>query len=311
MNEQFAQDILAGLTSRPKTLSSKYFYDKKGDDLFQQIMELDEYYLTRCEYEILDRNKTDFLNIFNEGVEKFNLVEFGAGDGFKTKLLLKEFLEKEANFEYVPIDISSNVLEQLEDSLKQELPDLRVRIMQNEYFKALWQLENGGARNVVLFLGSNIGNFSEDQAKNFLKGLYVALKPGDLVLIGLDLKKDPAVILNAYNDKDGVTAQFNYNLLDRINNELNGNFDLAKFKHYPNYDPMTGTTSSYLISMENQTVEIMDTAIQFESWEPIHTEISQKYDIKDIKHMAKSAGFKVVNNFFDSKQYFVNSIWSK
>jgi len=311
MDKQFALDVIEGLKSTPKSIPSKYFYDEKGDELFQKIMNLDEYYLTQSEYEILDTYKDQLLNLSSDGVEKFNLVEFGAGDGYKTKVLLKHFLEKEANFKYVPIDISGNVLKILEGSLKTEMPDLNVKSIQDHYFKALGKLENNGTRNVVLFLGSNIGNFSSEQADKFLKGLSDGLNKGDMLLIGFDLKKDPSVILKAYDDSDGVTRAFNFNLLDRINNELEGDFDISKFRHFPSYNPQTGTTQSFLISAERQKVKIMDQVIEFDPWESIHMEVSQKYSMRDVSSMAQNAGFTVANNFYDQKSYFVNSLWKR
>ncbi|MEQ9167590.1 MAG: L-histidine N(alpha)-methyltransferase, partial [Fulvivirga sp.] len=226
---QFATDVIEGLSSNPKRLPSKYFYDHKGDALFQQIMALDEYYLTRTEYTILDLYKAQILAHFQPDSKAFNLIEFGAGDGYKTKVLLRHFINKNADFRYMPIDISGNVLEQLETSLKAELPALNVTPVCNHYFKALEELKEEKERNVILFLGSNIGNFTEEQADSFLKGLYDALKPDDILFIGFDLKKDPKVILDAYNDKQGVTAAFNFNLLDRINNEMGGNFNTSQF----------------------------------------------------------------------------------
>jgi L-histidine Nalpha-methyltransferase len=309
--KQFATDVLAGLSATPKKLSSKYFYDEVGDKLFQRIMNLDEYYLTRTEYEILSASKGTLLDIFSKGDVPFNVIEFGAGDGYKTKVLLKYFVEQGADFKYMPIDISGNVLQILEEALKKEIPDLNVIGIQNEYFKALDQLQQSPVRNVILFLGSNIGNFTGDEATEFLKGLYNSLKEGDILMIGFDLKKDPKVILNAYNDDEGVTRDFNLNLLNRINNELDGNFDIDKFKHHPIYNPLTGTTTSFLVSTEAQTVEIMDAAIQFDAWEAIHMEISQKYDHKTILTLAKEAGFEIVDNLYDDKKYFVNSVWRK
>jgi L-histidine Nalpha-methyltransferase len=309
--KQFATDVLAGLSATPKKLSSKYFYDEVGDKLFQRIMNLDEYYLTRTEYEILSASKGTLLDIFSKGDVPFNVIEFGAGDGYKTKVLLKHFVEQGADFKYMPIDISGNVLQILEEALKKEIPDLNVIGIQNEYFKALDQLQQSPVRNVILFLGSNIGNFTGDEAIEFLKGLYNSLKEGDILMIGFDLKKDPKVILNAYNDDEGVTRDFNLNLLNRINNELDGNFDIDKFKHHPIYNPLTGTTTSFLVSTEAQTVEIMDAAIQFDAWEAIHMEISQKYDNKTILTLAKEAGFEIVDNLYDDKKYFVNSVWQK
>jgi len=311
MEDQFALDVIEGLTSTPKQLPSRYFYDEKGDRLFQKIMNLDEYYLTNSEYEILDTYKDRLLSLFSSGCEKFNLVEFGAGDGYKTKVLLKHFLAKEANFKYVPIDISGNVLQILEDSLKKELPDLKVEGIENEYFKALEELENSGTRNVILFLGSNIGNFTGDQSVEFLKGLRNGLNKGDLLLVGFDLKKDPSVILKAYDDSEGITRAFNFNLLERINKELGANFDLSKFRHFPSYNPQTGTTESFLISTERQDVEIQGNTIEFDPWESIHMEISQKYGMRDISNLALQSSFTIAQNFYDQKNYFVNSVWRR
>lgn len=311
MKDQFAQDVIEGLTATPKKLPSKYFYDEKGDRLFQQIMNLDEYYLTKSEYEVLDTYKGQLLSLFSNQTDKFNLVEFGAGDGYKTKVLLKHFLAKNAKFKYVPIDISGNVLSILEKSLKDELPSLEVNCIEDHYFKALKKLEKNGTRNVVLFLGSNIGNFTGDQAYEFLNGLYEGLHKGDLLLIGFDLKKDPSVILKAYDDSDGITRAFNFNLLERINKELKADFDLAKFKHFPSYNPQSGTTESYLISKERQTVMVDGHEISFHPWESIHMEISQKYSMPDVSSMALRSGFTIAQNFYDAKSYFVNSVWRK
>lgn len=311
VTNQFARDVLKGLSATPKSLSSKYFYDETGDRIFQEIMNLEEYYLTKSEYETLKTYQHQILDLFKSGSPRFNLVEFGAGDGYKTKVLLECFLNAGVDFRYRPIDISGNVLQILESSLEEEFPSLEVEGIQNEYMKALDELENGDTKNVVLFLGSNIGNFRQSQAISFLQGLYNGLNDGDLLFVGFDLKKDPEVILNAYNDKSGVTSAFNFNLLTRINRELKGNFDLTAFKHFPTYDPLTGTTTSYLVSTKKQTVEIMDTGIEFDAWEPIHMEISQKYGMKDIESLATQAGFSIIRNFYDSKNYFTNSVWKK
>ncbi|MEM6524051.1 MAG: L-histidine N(alpha)-methyltransferase [Bacteroidota bacterium] len=312
MNKEFAKDVMDGLNADPKTLPSKYFYDKKGDAIFQEIMDLDEYYLTRAEYEVFESNKSALASTFLEGADKFDLIEFGAGDGHKTRVLLKHFLEVNINFEYLPIDISGNVLEQLRSTLKTELPRLVVKPIQDDYFHALEKIEKStNVRSIVLFLGSNIGNFKHKKAVEFLSELYSRLKVNDLLLIGFDLKKDPDVILHAYNDSKGVTRAFNLNLLDRINNELDANFDRSKFIHYPIYNPSTGTTKSFLVSTESQTVEILDTAVNFDAWEAIHTEVSQKYSLKDIQRLAQGSGFSVVDNFFDSKNFFVDSVWRK
>ncbi|GAB5523225.1 MAG: L-histidine N(alpha)-methyltransferase [Roseivirga sp.] len=310
----FAEDVRQGLLQTPKTLPSKYFYDEHGDKLFQTIMGLGEYYLTRCEFEIFSEQKEAILKSFLGNDDSFRLVELGAGDGTKTKVLMDHFLEAGADFTYNPIDISQNVLDQLKADLSTVLPKLEVEPIQGDYFDALGELNRQHSRKeVVLFLGSNIGNFSNEGGEQFLTRLGENLAKGDLLLIGFDLMKNPQTILNAYNDKLGVTREFNLNLLTRMNNELGANFDIEKFKHFPTYNPINGETRSHLISTESQQVyiEALDTAFDFDAWEAIHTEVSQKYSPKMIEQFAEVAGFRIVENFSDECHYYVDSLWEK
>ncbi|MGW8122359.1 L-histidine N(alpha)-methyltransferase [Roseivirga echinicomitans] len=310
----FAKDVHAGLTSTPKCLSSKYFYDETGDQLFQTIMGLDEYYLTRSEFEIFENQKEEILKSFLGNDASFNLVELGAGDGTKTKVLINYFAKNKVDFSYSPIDISQHVLDLLLEDLQKLNPKLKVNAIQGDYFDALAKLnENHFQKEVVLFLGSNIGNFSNGSAPKFLKRLGDNLSPGDLLLIGFDLMKDPNVILNAYNDASGITKAFNLNLLDRINSELGANFDIDSFDHFPTYNPVTGETRSYLISTKKQEVFIEATgeSYAFDIWEPIHMEVSQKYSMNTIHQFAAQAGFKVVKDFTDENNFFVDSLWEK
>ena len=312
MNEQFARDVMHGLSETPKYLPSKYFYDKKGDHLFQQIMDLDEYYLTRCEFEIFQNSKNDLLQHFSAQTGAFDLIEFGAGDGKKTKVLLEYFVNQKADFTYKPIDISPNALTLLEQDLRSSLPQIKVETLQGEYFSVLSQLNKERTRTkVVLFLGSNIGNFLKPVAMDFLKQLASSLNPGDLLLLGVDLVKDPKVISSAYNDSQGVTAAFNMNLLERINSELGGSFDLENFSHFPLYNPISGTSRSFLISRAEQTVTIekLNASFHFKAWEPIHTEYSHKYRLEELYELAEGSGFESVEHYFDSKKYFTDGIW--
>lgn len=314
MKTQFAQDVQQGLASSPKRLSSKYFYDKDGDELFQAIMKMPEYYLTRSEFEILEMNKEPLLNLFLNSRGRFNLIEFGAGDGLKTKILLRHFVKQQADFRYVPVDISGNVLQGLQKGLQEELPALQVEPIEDDYFRALERLtQTADRRNIVLFLGSNIGNFSEQQALRFLTELGNGLNQGDLILVGFDLKKDPELIRSAYNDPAGITRAFNMNLLKRINRELGGRFDLQKFQHYQMYDPVGGEARSYLISRVAQEVhiEVLEQTFHFKAWEPVHVEISRKYESETVEMYASGSGFGLVRHFFDCKHYYVNSLWEK
>ena len=307
-------DVQRGLSSNPKQLSSKYFYDKEGDKLFQAIMKMPEYYLTRSEFEILEMNKEALLDLFKNSRGRFNLIEFGAGDGLKTKILLRHFVQQQVDFRYVPVDISGNVLRHLKNDLQEALPDLQVEPLEDDYFHALERLtQTNDRRNIVLFLGSNIGNFSEQEAIQFLTELGSNLNTDDLIFIGFDLKKDPELVRTAYNDPAGVTRAFNLNLLKRINRELGGTFDLQKFQHYQMYDPVGGEARSYLISKEEQEVHIdsLGETYHFMAWEPVHVEISRKYDPETIEAYAAASGFELVRHFYDCKHYYLNSLWKK
>jgi len=309
-NNSFLNDVIRGLSSDPKTLPSKYFYDKKGDEIFQQIMELEEYYLTRAEFEIFQTQKDDILSIFQRTNQAFNLIEFGAGDGYKTKVLLKHFQEQSADFTYMPIDISQNVLNQLEETLNNEVPDLKITPKQGDYFEALSQLDKSNhARNIILFLGSNIGNFTPEGVVAFLSDIRNKIYKNDLLFIGIDLKKNPHDILAAYNDSKNVTKEFNLNLLRRINQELDANFEVDTFIHYPTYNPINGECLSTILSIEEQEVKVGSQIFYFEKWESIHTEISRKYSERQIKALAVKCGFVIEKNLYDSKHRFVDSIW--
>jgi L-histidine N-alpha-methyltransferase len=309
-HEAFALDVLIGLSQTPKSLPSKYFYDAKGSKLFQQITELPEYYLTKCEFEIFQDKKGEIADLIGEN--QFNLVELGAGDGRKTKILLEHFMEVGLDFRYVPIDICEAAVEGLIGGLDKHSPQLPIEGLVADYCDGLkWLCNMNGHRNVVLFLGSSIGNFSYSEAREFLYGLWNALEDGDYLLIGFDLKKDIQLLERAYNDSQDVTARFNLNLLHRINRELGGNFDADQFQHYSSYNALSGAMESYLISRQEQVVDIeaLNQSFSFEAWEPVHTEYSYKYLESDIASLAEETGFSIVAQLMDSKGYFVDSLW--
>ncbi|HVW13379.1 MAG TPA: L-histidine N(alpha)-methyltransferase [Mucilaginibacter sp.] len=309
--DTFYKDVISGLKSIPKRLNSKYFYDAKGDRIFQEIMNCPEYYPTRCEMEIFSKKTAELADALVAGGDAFDLIELGAGDATKSYHLLKYLLEQKADFNYLPIDISENVISYLKDTLPVKLPGLRVNGLNGEYFDMLKQAERlSNRRKVVLFLGSNIGNMPLDEALNFCRLLREHLSEGDMVLMGFDLKKNPKTILSAYNDKGGITRRFNLNLLERINRELNADFHLSKFDHYATYDPETGACRSYLVSLEDQEVTIgQKEHIRFQKDEYIYMEISQKFTVLQTEQIAANAGFKTVNCIFDSKKWFLDAIW--
>lgn len=312
IHTDFAVDILTGLSAKQKFLSSKYFYDDNGSKIFQDIMQMPEYYLTDCELEIFETNKQAILDDFARQQAHFELVELGAGDGLKTKILLSYFLSKKVDFKYSPIDISEVAVKNLVADLENEIPDLKVAGLIGDYFDLIKEIKvNGYPKKIILFLGSNIGNYNEQMSLEFFRHLKKVLNSQDQLFIGFDLKKDTNIILKAYNDPHGYTAAFNLNLLQRINNELNANFNLSNFRHEEEYDPQSGTAKSFLISLIKQEVEILDLneIISFKEGESIFMEMSQKYDMEMISDLANESGFEIVRNYFDKRQYFVNSLW--
>ena len=309
MNKDFEQDVIEGLTSTPKFLSSKYFYDEKGSQLFVDIMELPEYYLTRSEYEIFKTQSESIIEAFSFSKETtFNIVELGAGDGTKTKLLLGELIEEGYDFTYVPIDISKHALEDLTSSLKVEIPKLKVNPQAGDYFKILKDLNKDKAPKVILFLGSNIGNQNDEMAKDFLTALAEVMSPGDDILLGVDLIKSKQIVLPAYDDPQNVTRDFNLNLLIRMNRELGADFNINNFGHKATYEEDEGIARSYLFSKLDQTVEIkgLNAKINFTEGEQIHTEISRKYNDQIINDLIEESPLKVRKKFLDSKEYFAD-----
>jgi dimethylhistidine N-methyltransferase len=308
----FAQDVDLGLSSSPKFISSKYFYDDEGSRLFQEIMKLPEYYLTRSELEIFTGQTEEIFDSFEADSEEFDLIELGAGDGLKTSLLVKYFLSRNANLRYVPIDISSEALNFLTEKFNREFPSLKMKTEQGDYFKTLETFsQKSNKKKIILFLGSNIGNFSEAQALTFFEELREVMNPNDLLFIGFDLHKNPKTIVNAYDDSQGVTSKFNLNLLKRINRELGADFDIEEFSHYASYHPIERAARSFLISRKVQvvTIKALGKSIEFKKWEPIFMEVSQKYGIEMIGKLAKNSGFKVVKNFYDENKFYTNSLW--
>ncbi len=313
-DSQFKQEVYQGLTSYPKFLSSKYIYDKAGDLLFQDIMNMPEYYLTDTEFAILEQYKEQLAHLFSKDNKHFHLIELGAGDGKKTKILLRHFTQKDLNFTYRPIDISQNALDSLQSDLAQDIPTLKTEPLQGTYFETLKKLNfTEDDRKVILFLGSNIGNLLHDKAIEFLSQIQGYMQPNDLLFIGFDQKKRPQTILDAYNDTAGITAKFNKNLLVRMNRELEANFDVDNFLHWEVYDPESGTAKSYLVAQTPQKVRLekLDLDITFEAWETIHTEISQKYDDKTVHWLAAQSGLKVMDEFSDLKNYYKNYLFKK
>lgn len=314
MINQFKEDVNKGLSSSPKFLSSRYFYDKIGDKLFVDIMNMPEYYLTDAEHEIFTEKSAEIIKALElNSSEYFELIELGAGDGTKTKELLKELVLGGFKFDYMPIDISQNALDNLEQSLNDEIPEVSVSCKQGDYFRVLDSIKHSNHPKVVLFLGSNMGNLLDKEANEFLYRLGASLNTDDKLLLGVDLIKSEDIVLPAYDDENGITAKFNLNLLHRINKELQANFDLNAFEHQPEYTEEEGIAKSFLVSTTQQKVEIkaIGKTFQFEEGEKIHTEISRKYNSAILEKILLKTDFEITGKLTDSRNYFADFILRK
>jgi dimethylhistidine N-methyltransferase len=296
-----------GLLAHPKSLPSWLFYDENGDRLFQRITQLQEYYLTNCEAEII-RQYGGILGASLKAMSgMWDVIELGPGDGTKTRVLLKAFLQCGLDINYYGVDISSNVLAILKKNLHAAFPRLQAQYIPTEYTKSLEAVQaEPGRKKLVLFMGANIGNFERQEARDFLLKLSEQLSTEDVVLVGFDMMKAPHIIEQAYHDQEGVTRDFNLNVLHRLNRELDAEFDVAQFQHWPIYDPVTGACRSYLVSKKEQVVPIKSLSldIHFQAWETIDMEISQKYNEAMILQLARWANLKKMACYYDARKYY-------
>lgn len=310
MPENFKKDVLDGLSAKPqKKLSSRYFYDAKGDELFVKIMALPEYYLTRAEMDIFQNKTKELISALQIKKEvTYDVIELGAGDGTKTVHLLKELLQQQFQFEYFPVDISLNALQGLKEMLFQTLPELKVKPMHSDYFQSLSQLKHDGNKKIILFLGSNIGNLTDKEATEFIYRLGANMFSGDALILGVDLIKGKEKVLPAYNDAQGITAKFNLNLLTRINRELGADFNVNEFEHYPVYDEEEGIAKSFIKSKQKQMVTIDGHKFHFHKDELIHTEVSRKYNDAIIKKILSKTDITWEEKIMDSNELFADYI---
>ena len=308
----FAKDIHQGLSAPVKHISSKYFYDDIGSVIFQDIMKMPEYYPTACEFEILSLQNAQIIEKLRFS-EPFNIVEFGAGDGIKTRQLLKPLVENGVDFAYVPIDISKKAIEELEANMLDHFPELKIKPMIGNYFSMIEELASSETPSLFLFLGGNIGNYEMHEVQDLLTSFNKSMKAGDKMLTGFDLQKNPATIRNAYDDSQGITKAFNMNLLHRINRELGGNIKTNQFDFYSHYNPLNGEVRSYLVSLVTQKIHLqrIDKCYDFVQNELISTELSRKYTLAEIEAAAQNSGFQVLEHFLDCKHYFTDSLWVK
>jgi dimethylhistidine N-methyltransferase len=307
--ERFRKDVLAGLVARPRAIPSVWFYDERGTLLFQRIADLDEYYLTRCEREILDRHGDRIVAPLHG--RRCMVADLGAGDGAKTRLLLSRLARRSPDVTYAPVDVSASALADACAHASRALPRLRLVPVAAEYSEGLRRMHSRPREDVLLalLLGSNIGNLERPAALRLLREVRAALRPGDHLLVGLDLLKDPEVLRRAYDDRAGVTAAFNLNLLLRMNRELGADFDPSAFEHRATLDPVRPAMESWLVSRRRQTVRVAGRAFALAAGEPIHTEISCKYREEDVTAFAGEAGFEEVGRYRDRRGWFLDALW--
>ena len=306
----FAQELSISIRQKQKAINPKFFYDQKGSQLFEKICVLPEYYLTRTEISIL-KQIDGKLQSYLDG--NFRLVELGSGSSQKTRLLIDMLTRLQKHVEYFPIDISK-ILKTSSIALQSDYKKLHITGIIDNYENGLEFVKNyDGMKNLIIFLGSSFGNFDPENGIRFLQKINSSMKKDDLFLIGLDLVKDKDVLCQAYNDSQGITAQFNLNVLSRINSELGGNFDTSKFVHHVVYNENQNKIELYLRSLSKQTVEIpnADLMLEIDEGELIHTENSHKYTISQIKQMFTITGYQIKDMWNDDNRYYSLVLLSK
>ena len=310
LEKSFADEISFSLNQHSKFISPKFFYDKKGSELFEKICELPEYYPTKTEINILKKLKGE-LPLYLDG--SFRLVELGSGSSVKTRLILDILNQVQDKIEYFPIDISE-ILTESSALLQRDYHDLHITGIIDTYEGGLEFLKNyDGKKNIIIFLGSSFGNFTSDEGKEFLEKINSTMKDDDLFLIGLDLVKNKIILENAYNDSQGVTAQFNLNVLSRINDELDADFNLNNFTHCAIYNENDQRIEMYLKSLVNQSVIISkaNVSLTLKKNELIHTEHSHKYKLSQIRELMHQTGFNIKNTWLDENNHFALTLVSK
>jgi len=311
VNNEFAKDVQKGLGDKQKHLSPKFFYDKIGSKLFEEICNQPEYYLNRIESQILTTSVGEIMNTLKE--KEISVIELGNGNSLKTRILLKPFLANLKKVCYFPIDVSLKMLKKSMKDLSTEYKDLEIFGTCSDYVSGLrkvndfMKMKNKIPRKkLLIFLGSSIGNFDPEQAKNFLHTLRKYMRKEDLFLIGIDLEKEKSILDKAYNDRMGVTAKFNLNVLARINRELEGEFKLASFEHKSFYNKQKHRIEMHIESEVDQEVKVgsIEKSFRFKKGETIHTENSYKYSQNTLNVLVKKAGLKVIRKFTDPKKQY-------
>lgn len=311
INNEFVKDVEKGLADKQKHISPKFFYDKKGSKLFEEICDQPEYYLNRSESLILKRSVDEIMNKLGE--KQISIIELGNGNSLKTRILLKPFLANLRKVCYFPIDVSLKTLKKSIKDLSKEYVNLEIFGICSDYVSGLMKIndfmkmKNNIPKNkLIIFLGSSIGNFDPKEAKNFLYSLKRYIRQEDALLIGIDLEKDKRILDKAYNDKMGITAKFNLNILARINRELDGEFKLSSFEHKSFYNIHEHRIEMHLESKLDQEVRVgaIKKTFHFKKGETIHTENSYKYSQNNLNELVKNAGLEMIQSFTDRKKQY-------
>jgi len=306
IREQMASAVCEGLMSTPKWLPAWLFYDAAGSELFSRITELPEYYLTRAERSIFSDFSDEIIALAANG-DALRIVELGAGSADKTRLLLNAAVDRQDTVIYEPVDVSPSALQEAEQRIEREIPGVIVAPRVEDYTQGLeLDAPSFGERRLVLYIGSSIGNFEPHEADRLLSTVRAALVPGDSILLGVDLAKDESTLLAAYDDAAGVTADFNLNLLARLNRELGAGFDLGAFTHRAVWNARHSRIEMHLVSRKRQQVKIpsLDLKIDFLPGETIHTENSYKYKPGQAEAMLTAAGFTPLAKWTDKEKRF-------
>ena len=300
-------EIVAGLNLPRKMISPKYFYDERGSRLFERICDLPEYYLTRTEIGIMRENICEMVEAIGPHV---SVIEFGSGAGLKTRILLENLVEP---YVYVPVDISMEHLLETSAAMQADFPDIEIIPVAADFTRPfpLPQPANMPERNLVYFPGSTIGNFEPEAAIELLRVMYQEAGVGGALLIGVDLKKDRQMIENAYNDSAGITAEFNLNVLHRLNREFGSDFDLDAFRHTAIYNESSGRIEMCLISQCTQEVTLGEHRFSFTEGEKIITEYCHKFSLEGFHELARTAGFRHVNTWLDTNQWFSIQLYER
>ena len=310
IEKTFAEEIFSSLNADLKFISPKYFYDKKGSELFEKICLLPEYYPTRIEVTILKKLQQELPSFLDDS---FRIVELGSGSSVKTRLIIDVFAKLQNKIEYFPIDISE-ILTESSEQLIHDYDNLYITGIIDTYEGGLEFLKHyDDKNNLITFLGSSFGNFSPSDGYLFLKKIHSTMKSGDLFLIGLDLVKEKHILESAYDDTQGVTAEFNLNVLSRINDELGGNFNLENFEHHSVYHEKEQRIEMYLKSSQKQSVIIpkSNLLLDLEKNQLIHTEYSHKYRLSQIHDLLDDAGFELKHTWLDENKYFSLTLVAK